>query len=264
MDFDNIISINLNVKDGILINSKKDDNKTSKNIPKITNDIWDDKDKEIYIHSTRKELGYINRTSDLGQLLNLLTSDNSNHTFLDIGTFNGYGSTRCMVEGLINRQDKNFVFFSLEPNPDKWRNSKALYYGLHNILILQEVINKKPQNDILNVFPVLRTDERERYLYQVDLNNIERSGDFINDRQTPHQFDVVLFNGGKYTDFHNFLTIKDRCKYVILLDMETNPSTKKILETINNENKNSKTWKKFYEYNGNGNDSYPFVIYYAF
>ena len=136
MDFDNIISINLNVKDGILINSKKDDNKTSKNIPKITNDIWDDKDKEIYIHSTRKELGYINRVSDLGQLLNLLTADNSNHTFLDIGTFNGYGSTRCMVEGLINRQNKNFVFFSLEPNPDKWRNSKALYYGLHNILIL--------------------------------------------------------------------------------------------------------------------------------
>ena len=47
--------------------------------------------------------------------------------------------------------------------------------------------------------------------------------------------------------------------------MKTNPSTKKILETIKNENKNSESdeiWKKFYEYNGNGSDSHPFIVFF--
>ena len=265
MDFNDLISINLDVKNGRLIPKTFGKNESKrKNIPKITNDIWNKQDKDIYVNLTKKELGYINRGSDLGEMIYLLSNDHSNKTFLEIGTFNGYGSTRCFVEALINRLNKNYVFFSLETNPDKFRNSQALYFGLHNIHLLQEVIELNPLENIFDVFPILRNNKRQQYLFQVELNNIEFCSEFLKNPKIPEIFDVVLFNGGKYTDYYDFMKIKDRCRYVILVDINTNPSSKKIIQFINHENKNKDkvVWKKLMEFSRNSKNNHQFVIYF--
>ena len=93
---------------------------------------------------------------------------------------------------------------------------------------------------------------------------MELCEEFLKKPDIPDIFDVVLFNGGKFTDYNDFLTIKNRCRFIILVDIKTNPSTSKIIENIQNDNKlNPNTWKKFYELSENHDNENPsFVIYF--
>ncbi len=65
-------------------------------------------------------------------------------TFLEVGTWNGLGSTKAFSNGFSKRDD--YVFYSLECNADKCEQASKLYSD-PNIKILNEVIwNKEPDN----------------------------------------------------------------------------------------------------------------------
>ncbi|MFA5255941.1 MAG: hypothetical protein WC419_04530, partial [Candidatus Omnitrophota bacterium] len=52
-------------------------------------------------------MGQIERGSFLGEDLYLLSRYKGFNTFLEIGTWNGRGSTKCFMDGLVARNDKS-------------------------------------------------------------------------------------------------------------------------------------------------------------
>ena len=113
--------------------------------------MWEEKDKKNFDHLTRINKGQITNDAFSKNIKNI-SSDINNKTFLEIGTWNGLGSTKCFVDELVKRTD-NYIFYSLECNKEKNSEAKKLYEGLSNIFLLNEVIfNNQPEN-FYDIFP---------------------------------------------------------------------------------------------------------------
>jgi predicted O-methyltransferase YrrM len=81
--------------------------------------------------------GQINPESSFGKAIIDIASDTTYKTFLDVGTWNGMGTTRCLVNALKGRDDT--MIYSVEANRDmfnkatkNWENGPSnlkLLYG---------------------------------------------------------------------------------------------------------------------------------------
>jgi len=182
--------------------------------------IWDPNDHHGYTTLTNSRVGQINMDCKMGQYLFQLAKDDDMHTYLEVGTWNGYGSTRCIVEGLKQRYDNNnsYIFYSLECNPDKCKQAQDLYKDVPNVHILNEVfLNDMPSN-IYDIFPELKENATFRYWNSVDFDNMKNKPLFSDRKDLPDMFDVVLLDGGEFTTWYEYLAIKDRCKILALDD----------------------------------------------
>jgi hypothetical protein len=180
--------------------------------------MWDNGDKNGYLNSTNKCVGQIN-DGILKTIIDDLCDDVSNSTFLEIGTWNGLGSTRLFVSSLTKRTD-SWSFYSLEANCDKSNDARKLYQGVKNVYILNEVITHDYSN-IHDIFPELLTNSTYNYWNYVDVENLKNCELFLERKELPELFDVVFLDGGEFTTYNEFHILKNKCKYMILDDVNT-------------------------------------------
>ena len=62
--------------------------------------------------------GQINRGSFLGDFLYKESQKESNKIFVETGTWNGQGSTWCILQGIIDSKRDDCYFYTLEINPN--------------------------------------------------------------------------------------------------------------------------------------------------
>ena len=70
---------------------------------------WCKNDNNGYINASQNNIGQINLDSNIGLLLRDLASNEKYNTILEIGTWNGLGSTKCFIEGFKFRNTP-FIF----------------------------------------------------------------------------------------------------------------------------------------------------------
>lgn len=164
-------------------------------------------------------------------------------TFLEIGTWNGMGSTKSFSDGFITRTD-NYIFYSLECNKDKWLDAVKLYDSNDKIHILNEVIwNKEPTN-FYTIFPQCLANDTFKHWHKVDIANMKKCNVFLDRPNLPDIFDVVLLDGGEYTTYFDFQYLKNRCK-VLMLDDAFVDKCKLIVEELESD----PSWKIIYKFN---------------
>ena len=61
--------------------------------------------------------GQINRGSSAGEAIYTLSSDKNNMVFVETGTWNGQGSTKCFMDALFQRNDDSMLY-SIESHKD--------------------------------------------------------------------------------------------------------------------------------------------------
>lgn len=157
--------------------------------------------------------GQINRGSVFGEIIYEYASNVNYKKFLEIGTWNGQGSTKCFIDGLLTRND-DYSFISIETcvnfhqiacyhNSDilsDHRNIKLLH---GRIIDEQDLIN----SDIQDYRKVWLNDDIENYR---SCNNI------WNDIRK--FYDVVLLDGGEFSTFAEFMKLKDYTNILLLDD----------------------------------------------
>ena len=79
--------------------------------------------------------GQVKLTHTLGLLAKKYAEDTRFSRYLEIGTWNGGGSTVCFGMGLSTRKD-NPVFISLESNISRVNEAKLLWKNISNVEIL--------------------------------------------------------------------------------------------------------------------------------
>ena len=101
--------------------------------------MWENNDKNGYFNAKQNNVGQISNDSFSNEITKYASSLKYK-TFLEIGTWNGLGSTKAFSNGFINRND-DYVFYSLECNKDKSMDASKLYTDNNKIHILNEIIS---------------------------------------------------------------------------------------------------------------------------
>jgi hypothetical protein len=179
--------------------------------------MWESNDKQNYQLCNLQNIVQI-CNDEFSKEIEYYSLDLTNKTFLEIGTWNGLGSTKVFADSLFNRSD-DYIFYSLECNTDKSLQAAKLYKYNDKLNILNEVIwNEEPDN-FYQIFPQCKTDARYKLWNDVDIINMKKCNLFLNRQDLPDIFDVILLDGGEFTTYFEFQLLKDRCKILLLDDI---------------------------------------------
>ena len=162
--------------------------------------MWEKNDKQNYYNHLHNGIGQICNDSFSNEITNYASNINYK-TFLEIGTWNGLGSTRAFSNGFINRKD-DYIFYSLECNKEKCIDAIKLYSDNNKIHILNEVIWNEEPIDFYKIFPQCLTNNMYKHWNEVDIINMKQCDLFLNRPNLPEIFDVILLDGGEFTTYY--------------------------------------------------------------
>ena len=181
--------------------------------------------------------GQIKKNTLFGQKIYELSKNTQYKTYLDIGTWCGLGTTKCLLDGIIQRIDAKLyavesnIFFH-ETTQKYWskyfdyynldKHKFQLYYGS---LILFDNLD--------NNFITDSDDTKDTYDYNKDIKiapTIE-----INDT-----IDVLCLDGGHFSTINEWNMFKDQIKVIILDDTNTSKTHYIFNEIINSSFTNRK------------------------
>jgi len=176
-------------------------------------------------------------------------SDTNNKIFLEIGTWNGLGSTKVFVDSLKNRRD-DYVFYSMECNSDKAYYASNLYKNYKKVHILNEVLWNEEPDDFYEIFPQCRSNEMFKLWNEVDMVNMKKCKIFLDRGNIAEIFDVVLLDGGEFTTYYDFQLLKNRCRILMLDDINVDKCRLIVREIENNPYKWNVVTKNIHVRNG--------------
>jgi len=201
----------------------------------------------IWCHNDLKSIttsptGQINEKTAVGRFLIDFIKIQDISNILDIGTWNGLGSTKCFLTALKDKTYNSFI--SIECNKDKHliaiRNLSSLIK--ENDKLLWGSIVKADEINIdrvYEIFPAFKDNTEFQRWHSIDIKNIEISP-YIFD-ELPEKIDVVLFDGGEFTTYFEFEKIFSMCNRFIFLD---DCNVDKCMR-IRNYLKSLENWKEF-------------------
>lgn len=161
-------------------------------------------------------IGQIQPESQAGKWIHSICSKNEVSKIVEIGTWNGMGSTKCIFEAIKNTNKK---LISLEINPDMHNIAKSFYENCQEIeLILgkitDELIDLNSLDDSFFSDYSIQTKSEWR---KQDLINLQNCPNVL--EKIPSKIDFLILDGGEFSTFHEFQILKDRSSFIFLDDV---------------------------------------------
>lgn len=150
--------------------------------------------------------GQITLNTKAGKTLLDISGLNGVNHIVEIGTWNGDGSTRCILKGIENKNDAEFITIE----SDKKMYAEAASRLPKNITSLYGSIIKLEELDESNLTP------EEKAWLDSDLRNYNECPNVLS--RIPKEIDLLVLDGGEFSTRAEFLKLKDRCRYIFLDD----------------------------------------------
>jgi hypothetical protein len=201
--------------------------------------MWCPNDKNEF---TNNSTGQITPNNLVGQTLIKYVKENDLKNVVEIGTWNGLGSTRCFLLGLQDTTN----FFTLETNKEKLEIAKKNLLSLtkQNCNFLWgSVIRNSDIKNTEKIFPELLRDSEFRRWHNLDIQNINLSPNVLD--KIPTEIDFLLLDGGEFTTYYEFLLLFPRCTKFIALDDVNVSKCKEIRRIL----KSNPKWKEIHYIN---------------
>ena len=171
--------------------------------------------------------GQVSEQSDLGRLIYALCSLSTTHRVVEIGTWNGLGSTRIMCRAAAKRPRNSVEIISVEANARLHRQAQknlkrfrkfgflSLLYG--SVITESELLksNLSPTEELW-----LNADQR-------DIAAAPNLRELI-----PSDIDLLILDGGEFSTYAEYQTLKPFVSSFILLDDTNTRKCQKIIEEI--------------------------------
>jgi hypothetical protein len=172
-----------------------------------------------------EHLGQVHLQTPFGSALFSIARDTSYTTFLEVGTWKGFGTTLCIVEGLLQRIKKenttNIHFYSVESNKTFYNEAVTnwnriampflhLCYGkLHTkgLLSKEEIVAHPLFENVKTHFQLW---------YDQDVIDYNQAP-FIDPALLP-QIDVLILDGGEFSGYADWQALKTKKPMVVCLD----------------------------------------------
>jgi hypothetical protein len=176
--------------------------------------MWCPDDKNIFMNNTT---GQITPYDLVGKIIIDYVKQNDLKNIVEIGTWNGLGSTRCFLLALQGNSTTNF--FTLETNEEKVQIAKNNLISLISKncnFLWGSILKSSDIQNIEQIFPELITNSEFRRWNSLDIQNINLSPNVLD--KIPDTIDFLLLDGGEFTTYYEFLILFPRCTKFIALD----------------------------------------------
>lgn len=165
-------------------------------------------------------LGQINLESDLGKLIYKLVSENKFENIVDVGTWNGLGSTYCVLKALEDTENTDTNLTTVELYPDVFEaaqiNLKDYLSRPKFTMLIGRLIEPKEAYWFDHQTIDLNRDAHARLWYRKDMMLLHNSQSVLD--QIPEKIDLLILDGGEYTTYPEWQKLKDRVEYFVLDD----------------------------------------------
>lgn len=173
---------------------------------------------------TRGKGGQLNRNTFLGDKIYQLSKIREFVNFVEIGTWNGQGSTKCFMDAILFRHD-DACLCSLESNKTFYEMAKKYWEpvlatpgGKEKIRLIYGRIIEMSEMLACEQLPAEIHDEIVNYRQwrEDDIRDYRASPNVID--LLPARIDVLLLDGGEFTTYAEFQKLKERTGVIILDD----------------------------------------------
>jgi hypothetical protein len=186
--------------------------------------------------------GQINRGSPVGELIYNLSLDENNLIFLETGTWNGEGSTKCFMDGLLQRNDDS-ILYSLESYGFHYDEAKAYWDPIMSVYVKKKL--SLIRGRIIEPSEVMTIEEVENCSKPPDhpdwrkwhRGNMKGYNECLNVYdQLPDHIDVFLLDGGEFSSYAEYKKMKDSTKILLLDDSNELKNRQARKELLSSEN----------------------------
>lgn len=174
----------------------------------------------------QENTGQIKIYQRLGYWIQMYAKNTSFERYLEIGSWNGRGSTICFAAGLQDRDPVTFTFHSLEINPARVLESQQFWNPFPYVHIgYGRILNELP--NIRSIHSDIVDD------WRLDDETHFNVAPFID--MSTFAPEVVLLDGGEYLTYFEYKYLKPYAK-VFLLDDTNVAKCKRIVEELQADN----------------------------
>jgi hypothetical protein len=156
-------------------------------------------------------IGQMHHDHLIGQQIIKILKNRDIKNVLDLGTWNGRGSTICFYLGLLSHDREDIHIYSLEVDEERHTEATAFWQFSPNVHPLRgHLFHKGPpsQEEIVRRFPNAVKDWLE-----VDLKNVKNAS-----AVSLPKIDLVLFDGSEYLTYYEYLLLRDKVNYIFCDD----------------------------------------------
>jgi hypothetical protein len=174
--------------------------------------------------------GQVSETSDLGRLIYALCSLSTTRVVVEIGTWNGLGSTKIMCRAAAQRPQNSVEIISVEANENLHGAAKKnlkKFEKLGFLKLLYGSIVKDSQLLQSNLSPT------EKLWLESDLRDIAAAPNLTS--AIPSEIDLLLLDGGEFSTYAEYQALKPLVGSFILLDDTNTRKCQRIIEEIAND-----------------------------
>jgi hypothetical protein len=169
--------------------------------------------------------GQINRGSLAGDFIYETSQNENNKIFVEIGSWNGRGSTKCVMDALVDRFDE-CILYSLEASKPFFESGRE--YWRHRLQSYNSIIQGRLKlihgrimeaSDMLSIDEIMKDPMAKpewRRFYANDLESFKTCENVEN--LLPETIDVLILDGGEFTTEIEYQKLKDRSRIIICDD----------------------------------------------
>ncbi|CAN2170127.1 hypothetical protein MCEGKSH29_00035 [Candidatus Nanopelagicaceae bacterium] len=152
-----------------------------------------------------RRFGQIHPKSELGRWIQLISSFEEVVSIVEIGCWNGKGSSRRIVDGAkssVNYAEKRII--GLEASPEMYKKAKGNLKRFSNYSVLWGSIVTLDQLDNFDLTP------QEGEWLKNDIRMIQECPNVLN--QIPSRIDLLILDGGEFASYSEFKVLYSRVK----------------------------------------------------
>ena len=173
------------------------------------------------------KVGQINLGTVSGNIIYDISKREDVNEIVEIGTWNGMGSTLCVIKG-IEDSGKQKAFVSIELYRDMYEEAKsnlseksAMVNLLNGTIIEPSELGWFDESIIEEVIAAQKDLYGISYMhtalwYQKDIEHLKAAPNIMS--SIPEKIDFLILDGGEYTTYPEWKRLKDRTRIVYLDD----------------------------------------------
>jgi hypothetical protein len=179
--------------------------------------------------------GQVSDKHEIGRWILLLSSLEEVSTILEIGTWNGLGTSKLVAHGVKTRESiqkvevlgleaNHRLFVKAESNLKKY----SFYQVIHGTIVTEDQLDTSE----------LSGDEKEWILQ--DISDLESTPLVMN--AIPPKIDLLILDGGEFSTYAEYKILQNRVSKWIILDDTNTRKCRKILEEVRIDSLFSIVW----------------------
>ena len=159
------------------------------------------------------------KDSELEKKLTDLIINNDINNIVEIGTWNGLGSTKMLIN-IIKDSKKNIHFYSVESDKLCFKSAKKnLKKDIEYVNLILGRVHDVDELSYVNKDIIFDYGygEKEYEWFIQDLRRYKKIKHVVT--QIPNENEILLLDGGEFSGFADFLNLYTRSKFIVLDDV---------------------------------------------